>query len=102
MQLFTFSFLVIFVLESFDYVQVIFKLMLKSSLSHSKNSKKKKKKFKLINPFSTNVPLMYLKLSNVFMRNRSEIEFFLFIKATFSKDVQFSNLEDTFFAYYGK
>ena len=43
MQLFTFSFLVIFVLESFDYVQVIFKLMLKSSLSHSKNSKKKKK-----------------------------------------------------------
>ena len=98
MQLFTFSFLVIFVLESFDYVQVIFKLMLKSSLSHSKNSKKKKKKkkkFKLINPFSTNVPLMYLKLSNVFMRNRSEtlvkneLSFSFLLKPLFQKMFNF-------------
>ena len=91
MQLFTFSFLVIFVLESFDYVQVIFKLMLKSSLSHSKNSKK----FKLINPFSTNVPLMYLKLSNVFMRNRSEtlvkneLSFSFLLKPLFQKMFNF-------------
>ena len=95
MQLFTFSFLVIFVLESFDYVQVIFKLMLKSSLSHSKNSKKKKKKFKLINPFSTNGPLMYLKLSNVFMRNRSEtlvkneLSFSFLLKPLFQKMFNF-------------